>query len=429
MLEVKPLSQKAINSIANTGFLNVWEGAVRSGKTVASSIAWILYIVDSPERDFIMSGKTLGSLYRNVIGGQFGMLSLLGQMGWYGKDKSGNTILKVRLGNKDEKVCYCFGAKDEGSFGPLRGITAGGWYADEINLQPLSFIEEALRRTIVSKDRKHYWTLNPDNPYHWIYSEYIDKYLAEPPGGGYYLWKFTLDDNLAITEERKLELTSQFSGVFYRRFILGERCVAEGAIYDMFGEHNIYDEYDRPLHFNERTLYSRYVAADYGTVNPFHALEVYDDGDTIWIDREYRWDSKSDEAMRTGIAQKTDIEYAKALLDFMGECQSSVVLDPSAESFEVACRRAGIHVIQAKNDVLPGIMAVANLLYKRKIKINRRCKHLIAELTSYMWNQKAALQGEEKPVKENDHGPDALRYFVYTILPGWRIGQPDKGAA
>ena len=75
---VKPLSHKAKMSIRNTGYLNVWEGAVRSGKTVASSIAWLIYVTLSSERYFLMSGKTLSTLYRNVIEGDFGMLALAG---------------------------------------------------------------------------------------------------------------------------------------------------------------------------------------------------------------------------------------------------------------------------------------------------------------------------------------------------------------
>ena len=35
--------------------------------------------------------------------------------------------------------------------------------------------------------------------------------------------------------------------------------------------------------------------------------------------------------------------------------------------------------------------------------------------------EKAAKRGEEKPIKEYDHGCDALRYFINTILPKWRF--------
>ena len=49
------------------------------------------------------------------------------------------------------------------------------------------------------------------------------------------------------------------------------------------------------------------------------------------------------------------------------------------------------------------------------------CVGLIKELQSYVWDDKAAARGEEKPVKMQDHAPDAARYFCYTILPEWRF--------
>ena len=72
--------------------------------------------------------------------------------------------------------------------------------------------------------------------------------------------------------------------------------------------------------------------------------------------------------------------------------------------------------------MLDGIRAVATLLAQKNIMINRSCVGLKAEMQSYAWDEKAAERGEEKPVKQMDHGLDALRYFVKTILPSWRIG-------
>lgn len=420
MIEVKPLTQKGINSIANTGFLTVWEGAVRSGKTVCSELAWIIYVMNSDENVFIMSGKTISTLYRNVLGGDFGMIAMLGKAGEYKTDREGNRVLLIK-GKKGVKTCYCFGAYDETSFHVLRGITAAGWYADEINLHPRSFLEEALRRTVVSRDRKNMWTLNPDNPHHWIYTDYIDKYEAAELKG-FTLWHFTLDDNNAIPPERKEELKQQFSGIFYRRYILGERVIAEGIIYDMLTSENFYEDDERP--YQLEMIASRTVAADYGTTNPSHFLDIYDDGETIWVDNEYRWDSKSDESMKLGIGQKTDGQYADALAEFMGGVgMQGVVLDPAAASFAAELRLRGWLVIDADNDVENGIRATANLFNKRIIRVHKtRCPWLIKELGSYSWDEKAAMRGVEKPVKTGDHGCDALRYYIYTLVPSWRTG-------
>lgn len=429
-LRVKPLSQKAINSIANTAYLNVWEGAVRSSKTVASSLAWIIYVANSNENYFIMSGKTIATLYRNVIAGDFGMLAMLGPNGEYKTDREGNRILLIK-GEKGIKTCYCFGAHDESSFQTMRGITAGGWYADEINLQPRSFVEEAFRRTIVSTDRKNFWTLNPDNPNHWIYLDYLDKY-EEQELPGFYLWHFGLEDNLAITEARREELKAQFSGIFYDRYILGKRVAAEGAVYNMFTPSILYEDWERPEGLATNSI--RKIAADYGTANPFHALDIYDDGTVCWVDREYRWDSKSDEAMRSGIGQKTDAQYGDDIVNFMNNGLDyhlcPVILDPSAASMAAELRTRFIPLEEAKNDVSNGIQVVSNCFDRKIVRINKKCKHLIRELNGYVWDEKALLKGIERPLKIEDHGPDALRYYCYTHLPNWRTGfNLDRDAA
>ena len=162
---------------------------------------------------------------------------------------------------------------------------------------------------------------------------------------------------------------------------------------------------------------------DYGTTNPCVFLEIWDDGETIWVEREYRWDSRSEEARRTGSPQKTDAQYADDMEVFMGtepEDQCLIIVDPSAASFITELRNRGFYVKPADNEVLDGIRIVAVLLAQRNIRINRSCAGLKAEMQSYAWDEKAAERGEEKPVKQMDHGLDALRYFVKTILPSWR---------
>ena len=144
-------------------------------------------------------------------------------------------------------------------------------------------------------------------------------------------------------------------------------------------------------------------------------LDVYDHDGTLYIDREYDWDSRREHR------QKTDTEYADDLEVFMGQknpCE--IIVDPSAASFIAECRRRGIYVTPANNEVLDGIRKVSNLLAKRRIKIHETCSRLIDEMGTYLWDEKAAMRGEERPVKESDHSQDALRYKVNS-LPEWRF--------
>lgn len=417
--------QKAINSIVYTGYLNVWEGAVRSGKTISAAISFILYVYKSKGNVFIASGKTIATLYRNVIGGDYGLLNIFKNYISYKHTNTNSTMLIIKGRDGQEKKIYCFGANDERAYQVLRGLTATGWFADEVNLHSRSFIEEAFRRTISSTDRKHFWTLNPDNPYHYIYTDYIDKY-SNIKLNGFWLWFFTLNDNPSLTEERREELRAQYSGIFYKRYILGLRCVAEGVIYDMFDNQNIYRT---ELNFKSYK-YQRFIAIDYGTINPCVFLDIYDDGEIVYINNEYYYDSKKE------MKQKTDEEYANDYVEFVERIYApndltllgkpEAVIDPSAASFKLAIQKKGYFITEADNDVENGIRRVATMLGKKTIKINEKCINLIKELSTYSWDEKRSEKGDEKPLKQNDHACDALRYFINTRVPSWRVGEGIK---
>lgn len=406
--KLKPLSHKARASIKSDGWMTVWEGSVRSGKTVSSLIAWLMYLSKSPETVFFMSGKTYGSLIRNVIDGEFGILSLCSPYIEMTKDITGSSVLL--FGNK--KI-YLFGAADDRAYERLKGLTAGGWYADEVATHPESFIVEALARTAVSTDRRIFWTLNPTFPSHYIYSKFMDRWEGTE---GYRRYHFTLDDNLAMTEDRKKQLASQYSGRYKSIYILGLRVASVGAIYDNFERSKIV--FDGQPKENLSNC-QKFIACDYGTVNPCVFLEcTMSENGIVYVLREYRWDS------RVKMAQKTDMEYVKDMINFIGTaefCDSIIVVDPSAVSFITALQAEGFFVRSANNDVLNGIMKVSSLIAQGRLKIHSSCTGLISEMEGYSWDEKSVSTGTEKPIKVRDHGPDALRYYVNTCLNSFDI--------
>ena len=317
----------------------------------------------------------------------------------------GDHVIVARRGNRENRI-YLFGGKDESSYTLVQGVTLAGVLLDEVALMPRSFVEQALARCSV-KGSKLWFNCNPENPQHWFRQEWILK----PEKHNALHLHFLMDDNPSLDEETKARYRSMYSGLFYERYILGRWVMSEGLIYDMFDPtENVYRE--RPAGMYDRS--QRYIACDYGTTNPTVFLDIYDDGEHIRVDREYRWDSRKERR------QKTDQEYADDFLEFMGGTDATVLVDPSAASFIVALRQRGVYVREADNDVLDGIRKTGVLLNRREILIHERCSGLIDELGTYLWDEKASLRGEEKPVKQQDHGPDALRYFV-NDLPDWRF--------
>lgn len=399
---LKGLSKKAKASVLANGWMTIWEGAIRSGKTVASLLAWIRYITRSPERVFFMSGKTYGSLIRNVIDGDFGLIALAFPFAELTKDATGSSVIKLA-----GKKIYLFGASDDGAYMRLKGLTAGGWYADEVATHPESFIVEALSRTAVSSDRRIFWTMNPTVPSHYIYRKFTDLWHGMD---GYRWYHFTLDDNLAMSKERKAELAAQYTGRYRAMYIYGLRTAAEGVIYDGFDRATmVFSGVPSGIESCQK-----FIACDYGTVNPCVFLEcAYSDDGVIYVLREYRWDSRKE------MRQKTDEEYVDDMRKFAGspeESEHTLIVDPSAASFITALKMAGYVVLEGKNDVIPGIRRVSSLFALNRIRIHESCTGLIDELEMYVWDEKAAERGDEKPLKTNDHAPDALRYYCMTAL-------------
>lgn len=137
----KDVIYKTIND--QLGFINILEGSVRSGKTFITNLAWILFILNSPHNIFLMSGESTDSLYRNVIGG---MISILGTSKASYQDSAKGGAQFVINYNGEKKICYCRGGSKANDEGKIRGITIGGWLADEITLHHETFVKQALSR-------------------------------------------------------------------------------------------------------------------------------------------------------------------------------------------------------------------------------------------------------------------------------------------
>lgn len=386
------------------------DGSIRSGKTVSMIVSFIEWSMNNfKDCAFIVAGRSVGALERNVIEPMKQILYANGYRFEYNRSK--HYIVVSRGGrNGATNVYYCFGASTEASQDTLQGLTAAGALADEVALFPQSFVNQMIGRCSV-EGSKIWLNCNPESPYHFVKTDLIDK-AAEK---NILHLHFTLDDNLSLSDKVKQRYHNMYSGVWYQRMILGEWRIADGIIYDMFSDdQNVYSDDGRPEYLYSSAM--RYLTIDYGTSNPMVFLDIYDDGSTIWVDKEYYYSGREN-----GL-QKTDAEYLEDMKEFVaGRLPDSVIIDPSAASYKVLLRKNGFLVREADNNVEDGIRMVAMLLHQRKLKVHESCKNTIREFQTYMWDDKAIERGEEKPIKQNDHAMDAIRYYVKTIIKPWRL--------
>jgi len=397
------LSTKQVWSIEKaTARSNIWHGSVRASKTVASIIKWIEYVTafpKPPDAHFLMIGRTERTLAVNILDP---MVSMLGRRNFdykIGTHKAWLYGIPIQL----------YGASDIRAEGKIRGLTCCGAYGDEMTIWPIGFYKMLMFRLSVA-NAQFFGTTNPDNPMHELKAEFIDNKKIDLND-----FHFTLDDNPFLPPSYVSNLKKEYTGLFYKRFILGEWCIAEGAIYDFF---------DEKLHTGARMPKAKYhlVAVDYGTKNPC-SFGLYGVNPAtkpmVWREKGYWWDS-----VKEG-RQKTDPEYSKDMKTFLGNIiPLAILVDPSAASFKLQLSRDHNYIIEdAENDVLDGIRTCSRMLKSGDYMILRHPSNQphINEFYAYVWDDRAAAKGEDKPLKEKDHTMDDFRYLLYTKFKGTEL--------
>lgn len=372
----------------------VCDGAVRSGKTLAMGLGFFLWAMMSfDRRRFALCGKTIAALRRNVLAEILPRLSGLGAV-WREK-RTENKLVMEYMGHRNE--FYIFGGRDESSASLIQGMTLAGVLMDEVALMPKSFVEQACARCSVTGSRM-WFNCNPAGPNHWFYRQWI---LEAEVRNCLHL-HFTMEDNPSLDEAIKKRYQRLYSGVFYRRFVLGQWAQAEGRVYDFFEPEMV-----KPA--PESGIEQWYISCDYGTVNPT-SMGLWGRKNGVWYRvKEFYFSSRRE------MRQMTDGEYAAALRELAGgRTIAAVIVDPSAASFIQVLRREGWNVKQASNDVISGIRATAQALKDGRIVICDGCADCLREMEEYVWDLRDGKGDRVK--KENDHAMDDMRYFVATVL-------------
>lgn len=407
-----PMSPAQIRSIveAQDAPIALWSGAVSSGKTIASLIAFLVRLAVAPDHGLVVIvGRTLQTIERNLID-PLQSTYLFGPLAKHVVHTTGSTTATI-LG----RTVHLVGASDARAEGRIRGSTIALAYVDEATLVPYEFWMMLLSRLRVGNQSRLMATTNPDGPFHWLRREFILRGEAV----GLRHWHFTLDDNPSLDPSMVARLKAQYTGLWYRRFILGDWCLASGAVFDAFdSQRHVVDI----LPDMQRWMA---VGVDYGTVNPFVGLLVGHGVDNrLYVASEYRHDSRATHR------QLTDAQYSRGITTWLGSYKHGgqegvrpqwIFVDPSAASFMTQLWSDGVQgVAKANNDVKDGIRSVSMALGANLLSVHRSCEGLLGELPSYAWDEKAAAAGEDKPLKVNDHSCDALRYALHSTTQDWR---------
>ena len=394
MIDVAALSPKQLQLLNHANrpeFLMCAGGAIRSGKTFATSLAFTMWSLHRfPGRRFIVAGKSVEAVRRNYADD---MLAMIRDFGYRANMVlSGGTHIRVPT-PEGLSIYHIIGANDERAADRLQGMTAAGALVDEVVLLPQSFWNQVVARLSLA-GAKIWATYNPAHPGHWFKRQVVDeleRFRARLLG-------FELDDNPSLSDEAKERYRAAFTGHYYKRLVGGEWAAPSGLIYPEFAVCEGHDRYRRLD-----------ISIDWGVSNVFAALMLGTGEKRIVCCDELYHDARATMTLsEDGMLSK--------LANWIGGRKVRIAyVDPSMPvTFKRKLRAAGLTVRNADNDVEAGIMTTANRLARRGIVIHQDCRELLREIQGYVWDEKKAEFGEDAPVKAADHACDALRYYAHT---------------
>lgn len=394
-----PRQQQALSLVKSGGLrrINILEGSVRSGKTWISAVMWGFWVAASP-RDgaYLMAGKTLTTLRRNVLEP---MCGLFGKCFTYSLSKKEARLFGRRV--------YLEGAANAQAESKIRGMTLNGAYCDELSLFPEEFFAMLLSRLSVS-GAKLLATTNPDNPGHWLKRNYLDNSSIDLLD-----IKFTLDDNPYLPPEYVRALKTEYTGVYYDRFILGNWVAAEGRIYEDFSDKCLISPEELKSRLSVSPLMTSVVGVDYGGNKSASAFvhTGYDTGfqNVYVLSEHYDKRNMSAESLIAAFSGFIDSEKERFPTLCMACCDSAEQL--LIKSFRSA---VNIEVRNAmKKQVGTRINMVNRLISSGRLHISTECPHLIEALKTALWDEKSIHQ--DVRLDDGSTNIDSLDAFEYSI--------------
>jgi PBSX family phage terminase large subunit len=410
---------------------NYLEGAVRSSKSVINTLAFALYLEQTPDKLHLVIASTV-SAARTIVedgDGQLGLRQYFGSRYRTGRYKDLNAgFIRTPTG---EKIVLYLGGEMANAYTKFRGFSIGGVVLEEADLLNEVTIEEAKNRTLLASSPKYFICHNPTSPHAKIY-----QWLEDLQQRGLVNYcRTTIFDNPALTDERRNEIIAEFdpNSVQYKRYILGQRVVAEDLIYNVTSDNVI----------------SRFSNSDYASY-----ICVGDPGITIsataFILAAYNTRTKSLDILKSYHHrnadkanqgnQKTSAQYAADFVQFVKDSEELMGFAPQlaiVDSFNgsdfyyalmAELRRQRFPLVvkfpidsegkTKKEDMKTRIMLGTSLLYRKKLRIMDTCQDVISDFKDAQYDSKQLEKGVETRLDtfdENGHA-DLLDCAEYAMI-------------
>lgn len=383
--------------------INFLVGSVRSGKTYVSLLKFALWVVATapPNCEFLIAAKTLTTLKRNCLNP---LLRLVGSANFrYSISAKEGVLFKHKI--------YLEGANDESSEQKIRGMTLAGAYCDEVTLFPESFFSMLLSR-LSMPNAKLYATCNPDSPNHYIKEKYID---AED-NFDCAVWNFLLKDNTFLPNTYIENITKEYSGVYYNRYILGEWVRSEGLIYTTFANNS--EQFLLPIDFDYSTITRINIGVDFGGSKSATSFVCtgFARGlkNVIILESERHPEELTPDKLNeiyVSFVEKCYEKYKKPFDVYADSAEQVLIRGLKTES---AKKRLLVTVHNArKRAIIDRILMVNKLINTGRFWLSRHCTAAVKALQDAVWDSKK----NNERLDDFSSDIDTLDAMEYSIEP------------
>jgi len=253
--------------------------------------------------------------------------------------------------------------------------------------------EEVIRPTLTDTRGEVMFISTPKG-----FNHFYDLYNQQDEDPDFKSFHYTSYDNPYIPKDEIDKAKAQLTDDRFAQEYLADFRKTQGLVYKEFNR-----EKDVTKEKPSETI-DKILGIDFGYTNPASIISIEIDSDShYWIQEEwYKTKQTTDQ-----IAEQANLY------------KSTKVYADSAEPDRIEIlKKAGLNVRQVSKDIVAGVDHVRELFKQGRIHISPDCKNLIHELETYRYpDKKPEKNEEEKPIKENDHALDALRYALYTHKP------------
>lgn len=442
MSEQLLLSPKYKAFLKHKASVEFLEGTTYAGKTTIGTLKFMLKVKESPKKQHIIAGLDLGTIEKNIINRDLGILDIFGNLvKYHPSGKGGETLPHISY---QGKVIYALGYGDKARWKKALGSQNGCIFIDEINIADMDFVREAAMRCdyLIA-------TLNPDDPDLPIYKEYINhsrplpeykddapeelnQMLCEEPKPGWVHWFFSFEHNLGLLEEKKAQIIGNVpvGTKLYKNKILGLRGRATGLIFDLRPENIITPAKAKEFKYllftcGVDTSYSRQSDDTFAFI--FSGITTCRKHITL-AERVY-----NNRDLKVPLSPS---DIPPKLVEFLENCREkwgfarNIFIDSADQATILECqkyKRANgciytFNPAWKKTPVIDRINLQAGWMAHGDFLIVDTCKEYIRELNTYSWKE-----DKDEPEDRNDHIINADQY-------GWlpfrdkigRLGAPKQ---